>query len=273
MSIESVRAAGVLPENQAAARIWSAGGERYERISHQIADAIEHAVDRLAPRPGERILDVATGTGFAARRVRIRGAMVVGADFADDVIQGARTLTPAGDIQFDVADAENLPYDDASFDGVISTFGVMFCGNPRKAADELARVTRPGGRVVLATWATSGGVADMFEVIKRHAPKPPTPRPSPFAWGDRDTLASLLEPGFEIATESATSTYREARVEDVWESFSTAYGPTRTLVEGMDEAARAAFRSDLEALHAPHVTEVGLLFPRPYVITVGRRRG
>jgi len=273
MSIESIRSADILPENQAAARIWSAGGERYERISHQIADAIEHAVDRLAPRPGERILDVATGTGFAARRVRARGAMVVGADFAADVVQGARTLTPGGDVEFDVADAENLPYEDASFDGVISTFGVMFCANPGRAAAELARVTRPGGRLALATWATSGGIADMFEVIQRHAPKPPTPRPSPFAWGDPAALESWLGDAFEIATESATSYYREARVEDVWESFSTSYGPTRTLVEGMAPTARAAFRADIEALHAGHVTGAGLLFPRPYVITVGRRRG
>lgn len=262
----------IRPENRAASDTWDAGARRYERISRQIADAIEHCVDRFGAAPSERILDVATGTGFAARRLAARGADVLGVDFAAEAIDAARELDRAGDIDFRVADAEALPFPDAHFDGVLSTFGVMFCGDPQRAARELGRVCRPGGRLALATWAQHGGVAEMFEVISRYKDPAPAGSPSPFDWGDTDYLVDLLKDDFDLGFEQGVSFYREASGTDAWEVFATGYGPLVTLLAKLDSEATAALRREFVTFHERHRTGVGVLVPRPYVITVGRRR-
>src|SRR5690606_13132729 len=130
------------------AAVWSAGGSDYDQISRGIADSIEHAVLRVAPRPGERLLDLAPGTGRTSRRVARHGATVVGVDIAADVLDSARTRARAEglSIEYHVADAEDLPFDDGTFGAVISTCGVMFAARPEPAAAELARVCRRGGR-------------------------------------------------------------------------------------------------------------------------------
>lgn len=262
----------IRPENLAAAGTWSSGAERYERISRQIADAIEHCVDRLDVRSGERILDVATGTGWAARRLAARGAEALGVDFAAAAIAAARELDAPGDIEFRVADAEALPFPDAHFDAVLSTFGVMFCADPERAARELGRVCRPGGRLALATWARDGGVAEMFEVISRYKSPAPAGSPSPFDWGDTAYLVELLKEDFDLGFEQGISYYREANGADAWEAFSTGYGPLVTLLAKLDGEAATALRRDFVTFHERHRTGVGVLVPRPYVITVGRRR-
>src|SRR5690349_1276602 len=139
----------ILPRNQKAAATWDSAAGEYERLSLHLADAIDHAIARLAPRPGERILDVGTGTGLAARRAAQRGADVVGIDLGAELIETARALAGREQLRIDfrVGDAEQLPFDDASVDGIVSTFGVMFVGRPQEAARELARVCRPGGRI------------------------------------------------------------------------------------------------------------------------------
>src|SRR5262245_38222270 len=123
---------GVLPRNEKAAATWDSAAGDYERISLHLGDAIDHTILRLAPRAGERILDVGTGTGLAARRVAATGAAVAGIDLGAELIETARRLAPA--IDFRVGDAEQLPFDDASFDGAISTFGIMFVIRPDAAA-------------------------------------------------------------------------------------------------------------------------------------------
>ncbi|MCA9201198.1 MAG: class I SAM-dependent methyltransferase, partial [Planctomycetales bacterium] len=136
----------VLPENEPAAKVWNSGGANYDRISRQIADAIEHCVDRLNPQAGENVLDVATGTGWTARRIAARGANVTGVDICSTALETARSIDNSRQINFQVGDAEALQFDDATFDAIASTFGVMFCGAPERAASELARVCKPGGR-------------------------------------------------------------------------------------------------------------------------------
>ena len=263
----------ILTENLPAARAWSAGRRPYDRISQQVADAIEHCVDRLDPQPEERILDVATGTGWTARRLAARGARVTGIDFGEGVIEAARELGPGGEIDYRVADAEALPFPDAHFDAVVSTFGVMFCGNPERAAGELARVCKPSGRLALATWSPEGGVFEMFRLISRYRPAPPAAAPSPFAWGDTSRLIELLGDRFDLGFEEATSYYRESDGAAAWQAFSTGYGPVVTLVAGLDTATREQLRTDFEGFHETHRTGAGILVPRPYVITAGRRRG
>jgi SAM-dependent methyltransferase len=261
----------VLPENRGAARMWSAGGEGYDQVSRGIADAIEHCVDRLDPRPGEKVLDVATGTGWAARRAAQRGARVTGIDFGEDVIAAAQEIGPAG-IDYQVADAENLPYPDGHFDAVTSTFGVMFCANPERAAAELARVCRPGGRLALATWATQGGVRGMFELIRSYKPAPARPTPSPFEWGDTERLVDLLGDHFDLGFEEAISYYRDVDGASMWEVFSKGFGPVVTVLEQLDDETAARFRGEFEAYHEGFRTGAGILVRREYVITVGHRR-
>jgi SAM-dependent methyltransferase len=261
----------IRPENEKAARTWGAGGDAYDRISRQIGDAIAHAVDRLDPQPGQRVADVATGTGWGARLMAACGAEVTASDLSEEVVEAARTRG-SENIDYHAADAEALPYDDAAFDGVISTFGVMFCAEPERAAAELARVTRPGGRLALATWTPDGAIREMFKVIVGHMPAPPTAA-SPFAWGDTERLVELLGDDFDLGFEEATVYYRDRDGAAAWDAFSTGYGPVKALAGVLDDEARERFRDDFVALYERYRTGAGILIPREYVITVGTRRG
>jgi SAM-dependent methyltransferase len=260
--------------NERPAAVWSAGGSRYNNISRGIADSIEHCVLRLNPRAGERILDLATGTGWTSRVVAQRGAVVTGADIAVDLLEAARANAQAAKLPIDyqIGDAEKLPFEDASFDAVISTCGVMFASRPQAAARELARVCRPGGRIALTTWVSDGNLFKMFQVMKRYMPPPPSPAPpSPFEWGNPDRVRDLLGPAFDVRFERGVSYYREPSAEAAWETFSTGYGPTKTLADSLDADRREAFRADFIAFHAGFPTPLGICVPREYWLTVGHR--
>jgi SAM-dependent methyltransferase len=261
--------------NEKAQAVWNSAGGRYDAISRTIADAIEHAVERLDPRPGERILDVATGTGWASRLVARRGAQVVGADIAEAMLATARELAAREElpITYEHGDAERLPFPDAAFDAAVSTFGVMFASKPERAAAELARVVKKGGRVTLATWTDDGNVAAMFGVMKRHMGAPPAGAPpSPFAWGRRERLVELLGADFELAFEDGTNTFRYpsgARAYDLWVNH---YGPTKSLAARLDDGGRDALRKDLVEWHETFPSPLGFTQPRTYVVTRGIRR-
>ena len=193
--------ATIQPHNEKPAAVWSSGGAEYDRVSRGIADSIEHCVLRLDPRPGERILDLATGTGWTSRAVARRGAKVIGADIATDLVAAARERAKAEglDIDYRIGDAEKLPFADGEFDAVISTCGVMFASRPEAAAAELARVTRKGGRVALTTWLPDSNLFKMFLVMKPYMPPPPNPAPpSPFAWGTAERVRELLGSAFDL---------------------------------------------------------------------------
>lgn len=265
----------VVQHNERAAATWGAGGAAYDEVSRTIADSIEHCVGRLAPRPGERVLDLATGTGWTARRMALRGAQVVGVDIGADLIDAARGLArDAGlDITFQVGDAERLQFQDASFDAVVSTCGVMFATDPAAAASELARVCKPGGRVGLTTWPPDGTLAEMFQVMRPYMPPPPDPAPpSPFAWGRRERVAELLGDAFELRFETGTTVLREADGEAVWRIFSTGYGPTKTLAGKLEPERSEALRRDFIAFHERHRGDLGVAMPREYLVTIGKRR-
>ncbi|MGE0461826.1 MAG: class I SAM-dependent methyltransferase [Vicinamibacterales bacterium] len=264
----------IQPHNERAAAVWSAGGSDYDQISRGIADSIEHAVLRVAPRPGERILDLATGTGWTSRRVARHGATVVGVDIAADVLDSARTRARAEglSIEYHVADAEDLPFDDGTFDAVISTCGVMFAARPEPAAAELARVCRRGGRVALTTWTPDGNVFEMFKVMRRYMPPPPNPAPpSPFEWGRVDRMRELLGQAFDLRFEPGVSYYREPSAEAAWEAFSRGYGPTKALADSLDPARLDGLRADFIAFHEGFRTELGISVPRSYWVAVGVR--
>ena len=151
----------VLPHNAKSAATWGSGGESYDKVSETIADAIDHVVNRVWPRSAERVLDVATGTGWTARRLSSRGAKVTGVDIGEGVIEAAKRIAP--EIDFKVGDAESLEFPDQSFDCVTSTFGVMFVSRPEAAAAELLSRARAAG---------SGSLPGFLVVQSRNYSKP-----------------------------------------------------------------------------------------------------
>lgn len=264
----------VQPHNERAAAVWSSGGKSYDQISRGISDSIEHAVMRLNPRRGERILDLSTGTGWTSRLVARRGATVTGVDIAGDLLAAARAKASEEGLKIDyqLGDAESLPFESGSFDAVISTCGVMFAARQEAAAAELARVVRKGGRIALTTWVSDGALYKMFEVMKRYMAPPPTPAPkSPFEWGRTERITELLGFAFQLRFEKGISYYREPSAEAAWDTFSTGYGPTRTLANSLDPEKRAAFRNDFIAFHAAYPSELGICVRREYWLTYGVR--
>jgi SAM-dependent methyltransferase len=236
--------------------------------------AIEHCVLRLNPQPGERILDLSTGTGWTSRVVARRGAIVTGVDIAGGLLEAARATAVAETLPIDyrLADAESLPFADGEFDAVVSTFGIMFASRPEAAASELARVCRKGGRIALTTWLSESTLFQMFEVMRRYMPPPPSPAPrSPFEWGRTERIRELLGRVFDLRFEQGISYYREPSGEAAWETFSKGYGPTRALATSLDPDRRNALARDFAAFHARFPTELGICVPRAYWLTVGVR--
>jgi len=225
----------IQPHNIKAAATWGAGGLNYDRISQSISDSIEHCVIRLAPKPGERILDVATGTGWTARRIAARGASVIGIDLGTDLVEAAKAYAAEArlTIDFQVGDAEALSFEDQSFDAVISTYGVMFVNKPKVAAAELARVCKKGGRVGLTTWPADGALAGLFKVI---------------------------------------TVLREPSGLAVWELFVGGYGPTKALAAALDPERREGLKRDFIAYHDGFKSELGVAMPRDYLVTIGVRK-
>jgi 2-polyprenyl-3-methyl-5-hydroxy-6-metoxy-1,4-benzoquinol methylase len=264
----------IQPHNTRPSAVWSSGGAAYDRISQGIADSIAHCVLRLAPQPGERILDLATGTGWTSRMVAASGATVTGADIAEDLMQAARDRAAKEGlaIEYRTGDAEGLPFADGAFDAVVSTCGIMFASRQEAAAAELARVVRPGGRIALTTWLSDSNLFKMFQIMQPFMPPPPSPPPqSPFAWGRVERIRELLGANFDLRFEKSVSYYREPDGAAAWTTFSTGYGPARALANSLDADHLAEFRRNFIAFHDGFPTELGICVPREYWLTVGMR--
>ena len=265
----------IQPHNERPAAVWNSGGEAYDAISRQIGAALEHCVARLSPEPGEEILDLATGTGWTSRLVARRGANLIGVDIASELLAAATECASKEGlkIEYQIGDAEKLPFADQTFDGVISTFGVMFASRPEGAARELARVCRRGGRIALATWLPDGGVFKMFQVMRPFMPPPPSPTPpSPFEWGNTDRVRALLAGDFELRFEQGVATYFDRDGAAAWDAFVTGYGPTKALAKSLDDRRRVELKQAFIAFHDSYRTELGIAVPREYLITLGKRK-
>lgn len=262
----------VRSHHQAAAIMWGRGGRHYDDVSFAISDALAHAAQRLNARSGEHVLDVATGTGWSARNVARAGAVVTAVDISHELLAAARELSihVRPTIDFQVADAENLPFDDGAFDGVISTFGVMFAADHERTAAELARVCRPDGRLALVTWAPDGAVAEFFAVMAKHSDGP-APASSPLAWGDTAHVARLLGNAFDLTFESGVSQAYHDSAEDIWNWYARGFGPLRQLAESLSADRLALVRHDVDAYHRHYVVPAGLHVKREYLVTIGRR--
>ena len=227
---------------------WASGDYAVIGTTLQIVgESLCEAVDVQA---GWRVLDVAAGNGNAALAAARRGCVTTATDYVPELLARTRLRAEADGvpIRTEVADAEDLPYDDGSFDAVLSTFGVMFTPHHERAARELVRVCRDGGRIGLANWAPDGFVGSMFKVIGGHVP-PPAGLPSPMAWGDEDRLRELFAGhALEVVRRQFVFRYRSA--DDFFEAFRTYYGPLVRAWESLDADGRASLRAALVDLAA-----------------------
>jgi SAM-dependent methyltransferase len=248
------------------------GNGPYQRITETIADIHEVVVGRLAPESGDRWLDLACGTGAIAEHAAAAGARVTGLDLSPVLIDTAngRAAELGLEIEYVVGDVERLALPDASFDKVSSTCGIMFAPDHEAAARELARVTAPGGRIALANWTPTGGLAKMFKVMAAYQPAPPPS--SPFDWGDEGHVLELLGESFELELEERVSTLRVPSGEAYWELFSTSYGPTKTLADSLGDRREELHRDWVDFFETNYRADGEIAHPREYLLVLGRRR-
>ena len=261
-------------EHGSEARMWGQPGAAYDGISFGLSDTISHTVQILWPRQGERILDIGTGTGWAARLAARRGAEVTGVDIAPGMLAAARALSVGLEPRpvYKQAAAEALPFADASFDGVISTYGVIFSRSPSTAVREMARVTRSGGRLALATWADNpeGYIARFFGLIGQWSDAPP-PSSSPFNWGRPAWLKKSLSEHFDVQCREQVTTLYAPDIATIWTEYVNGFGPVAATYNALSQERRAAFRAAFEKLHRPFETEIGVVIPRDALVVRGVR--
>jgi SAM-dependent methyltransferase len=173
---------------------------------------------------------------------------------------------------FDVADAQRLPYPDASFDVVTSCYTLNLVADYEAAARELARVCRPGGRLGLVTVLPDRGQAEIFGVLLRFMPPMPPDAPNPYLWADRDFLQKVLGDHFELSFSEGDAPQRGPSGQAMWELMASSYGPAFQLVGGLDAESRAELDRDIVAVYEGYRTPDGeISMPRPYLIITGIR--
>jgi SAM-dependent methyltransferase len=255
---------------------WAAGD--YAAVAEHI-DAVppRDLLNRLAIAPGDDVLDVAAGTGNVALRAAAAGARVVGLDLTPELFVAARRRAAEYrvTVEWVEGDAEALPFADASFDHVLSVFGVQFAPRHEPAAGELARVCRPGGHVGLVNWTPGGVIGELFKVMSGYLPAPPAFASSPPLWGDEEHLRRLFAgTGVELRFALGHNPWRFASAEH-WVAFLEAsYGPTlkareRLSAEGTWDACRAEVVALAERRN--EATDGTLLLQAEYLVAVGRR--
>jgi ubiquinone/menaquinone biosynthesis C-methylase UbiE len=227
---------------------WSSGD--FGRVGVTLQVVGEALAEATGVNAGERVLDVAAGNGNASLAAARRFARVTSTDYVPELLeQGRRRAEADGlDIEFQVADAEALPFADDSFDVVLSTFGVMFAPDQERTASELIRVVRPGGRIGMANWTPDGFLGDLFRVMGRFVP-PPAGLRSPMSWGSRARIADLFGgSAADIAAERRMFNFRYESADHWIEFFRTFYGPTHKAFAALDQGRQAELHKALRDL-------------------------
>ncbi|MDT0350284.1 class I SAM-dependent methyltransferase [Pseudonocardia charpentierae] len=232
-------------------------------------------------RAGDRVLDVAAGTGNAAVPAALAGAEVVASDLTPELFVAGRQFAARNgvEITWEEGDAEALPYDDDSFDVVLSCVGVMFAPHHQIAADELLRVCRPGGRIGLLSWTPTGFVGELFRTMKPYAPPPPPgAQPAPL-WGDEDHVRALLgDRVTDVVAKRQTMTSDLFASPEAWKDYwKTVYGPTIAVYRfvGDDPQEVAALDADLTALATRYDRGTGstTVMDWEYLLFTARKQG
>jgi SAM-dependent methyltransferase len=240
---------------------WS--GASYERIAATFAPIHDRVVAALAIESGNRVLDVACGTGGVTLRAARAGGDVVGIDIsADQLAKAQRAADEAGlTIHFDEGDCERLPYADAEFDAVASVFGAIFAPDHERAAGELARVCRSGGRFALTAWPK-----DEWSDVNERAGRTSPPGPDARDWADEDHVSDLLGGSFDLELQTGEWRIEADSAEELWEFASSSMPPLRSwLLEQSVEVRAQAERVYLDYFASG-------VFVRDYVLVLGTRR-
>lgn len=253
---------------------WSSGD--YTLIGNTLVIIGERLCEAVDVHPGQKVLDVATGSGNVAISAARRFCDATGMDYVPDQIEQARERARAErlEVTFEVGDAENLAYPDASFDVVVSSLGVMFAPHQEKAAAELLRVCRPGGRIGLANWTPDGFIGELFRTVGRHVAPPAGIQP-PALWGTEERLRELFgEDISSLTTTRRSYVFRYLSVEHFIEFFRDYYGPVHKAFEVLDAAGRDTFALDLERLVQAWNTsgDETAILPADYLEVVAVRR-
>jgi SAM-dependent methyltransferase len=225
---------------------WSTGD--YAVIGTTLQLVGESLCEALDLRAGQAVLDVAAGNGNATLAAARRGCDVISTDYVGALLERGRARAGAEglDVRFEQADAENLQYADQSFDAVLSTFGVMFTPNQEKAAAELARVCRRGGRIGLANWTPAGFIGQVFKILAAYI-APPAGVRSPMLWGTEERLRELF-PGLRVQAGRKQFAFRYRSPRHWLDSFRTYYGPMNKAFGALDASKQAALAEDLIGL-------------------------
>jgi ubiquinone/menaquinone biosynthesis C-methylase UbiE len=255
-----------LKQRQMAA--WASGdyaviGTTLQIVGEELAEACDLLCD-------ENVLDVAAGNGNATLAAARRGCHVTSTDYVAALLERAEHL----EVTFQVADAEALPFADASFDAVLSTFGVMFAPHQDKAASELARVCRPGGRIGLANWTPEGFVGQMFKTLGRHLP-PPAGAQSPSQWGSEAWLHTHFdERDFLLQVTRRTFNFRYRSAAHFIDVFRNWYGPAHKAFAALPPEGAEALDTDLTELlnRMNRAGAKSLVVPSEYLEVVITRR-
>jgi SAM-dependent methyltransferase len=239
------------PLTQRVLATWTSGD--FGRIAKGYESGASDFITRLGVTAGERVLDVACGTGNLSLPAARAGALVTGLDIAPNLIAQAQANAARDGlpIRFDVGHAERLPYTDAAFRTVVTMFGAMFAPRPERAAAELLRVTRPRGRIAMANWTPTGFIGEMLKTTVRYVPAP-AGVPSPLLWGTEEAVRERLggaSTSLSLARRLITFEYPFGPAEVV-AYFILWYGPTLRAFAALDETGREALRLELERLWA-----------------------
>ena len=226
---------------------WASGD--YARIGTTLQIVGEILAEAMDLRPGSRVLDVAAGNANATLAFARRWCQVTSSDYVDALLSRGRARTEAEgqEVTFRMADAEQLPFGDASFDAVVSTFGVMFTPNQGKAASELVRVCRPGGMIGMANWTPEGFIGQVFKALSKRI-APPAGVNSPALWGTTPWIEQQFGPkARHIAIDGKAFVFRYRSPEHFVEVFRTYYGPVHKAFLALDPAGQAMLAKDLYA--------------------------
>jgi len=227
---------------------WSSGN--YAVVGTTLQVVGEQLCETLDLRAGSKVLDVAAGNGMASLAAARRWCDVTSTDYVPALLECGRARASADGlpIEFIEADAEYLPFGDSEFDVVVSTFGVMFTPNQEKAASELSRVCKPGGRIGLANWTPEGFIGQVFKTLGKYLP-PPSGAKSPALWGTRAALEEMFNAqSRSIKAEPHLFNFRYRSPEHFLDVFRTFYGPVLKAFAALDTTSQQNLRNDLHAL-------------------------
>jgi SAM-dependent methyltransferase len=248
---------------------WASGDYSVVGVTLQIVG--ERLCEALDVRAGQRVLDVAAGNGNCSLAAARRFCEVTSSDYVEDLLRRgeARARAEGLPVKFEVADAEALPFDDGAFDVVTSTFGVMFAPDQDKAAAEMQRVCRAGGRIGLANWTPDSFIGELFKVLGRYVPPAPGLK-SPASWGLRERLAELFPGAAEIAVQEQHFALRYRSASHWVEMWRSIYGPLQKAFDSLPPQRRDDLEADLKALIATmNVADDGsMVVPSKYLEVV-----